>query len=317
MFPIRRAATCPRPQFEFRQDDPDGTFTVAALASLGYQEPERIVATIRNWLAGHVRALRSMRARELMTTMVPAILAVLSKQPSPDDAFSRFDRFITALPTGVQPLSLFQHNPALLERIAVVVGGAPRLAEHLARYPNALEGLISGEDQLSPKRILQTRIAGTARLDDSIQIIRRAVKERDFLLSVASLDGRLDADAAGRHRTALADAALSILVPRVLADFSTRFGEVPGGGLAVVAMGKAGGREMMLGSDLDLMLIYDHPPDATESHGGRALPSSQWFVRATQACVAALTTPGGRSDVCRGYAASPVRQPRAGRCIAA
>jgi [glutamine synthetase] adenylyltransferase / [glutamine synthetase]-adenylyl-L-tyrosine phosphorylase len=282
----------PRPQFEFRQDDPDGTFTVAALTSLGYQEPERIMATVRNWLAGHVRALRSMRARELMTTMVPAILTVLSKQPSPDDAFSRFDRFITALPTGVQPLSLFQHNPALLERIAVVVGGAPRLAEHLARYPSALEGLISGEDHLSPRRILQTRIAGTARLDDSIQIIRRAVKERDFLLSVASLDGRLDADAAGRHRTALADATLAILVPRVLADFATRFGEVPGGGLAVVAMGKAGGREMMLGSDLDLMLIYDHPPDATESQGGRALPSSQWFVRATQACVAALTTPG-------------------------
>ena len=68
-----------------------------------------------------------MRARELMTTMVPAILATLSKQSTPDEAFRRFDRFITALPTGVQPLSLFQHNPALLERIAIVVGGAPAL----------------------------------------------------------------------------------------------------------------------------------------------------------------------------------------------
>jgi [glutamine synthetase] adenylyltransferase / [glutamine synthetase]-adenylyl-L-tyrosine phosphorylase len=282
----------PRPEFDLRQDDPDETFTVEALKTLGFQEPERIMATVRSWLAGHVRALRSMRARELMTTMVPAILTALSKQSAPDEAFKRFDRFITALPTGVQPLSLFQHNPALLERIAVVVGGAPRLAEHLARYPNALEGLISSEDHLSPKRMLETRVAGTKRLDDSIQIIRRAVKERDFLLAVATLDGRLDADAAGRHRTALADATLSVLIPRVLADFSTRFGEVEGGGLAVVAMGKAGGREMMLGSDLDLMLIYDHPPDVTESHGRRAVPSSQWFVRATQACIAALTAPG-------------------------
>ena len=31
--------------------------------------------------------------------------------------------------------------------------------------------------------------------------------------------------------------------------------------MAVVAMGKAGGREMMAGSDLDLMLVYDHPTE--------------------------------------------------------
>ena len=62
--------------------------------------------------------------------------------------------------------------------------------------------------------------------------------------------------------------------------------------MAVVAMGKAGGREMMAGSDLDLMLIYDHPETVTESRGGRAMPVSQWFVRAAHAYVAAVTAPG-------------------------
>ena len=102
----------------------------------------------------------------------------------------------------------------------------------------------------------------------------------------------MDADAAGRQRSDLAEAALSVLVPRVLADCARRYGRVPGGALAVVAMGKAGGREMMAGSDLDLMFIYDHPADVTESRGGRSLPASQWFVRAVQACIAALTAPG-------------------------
>ena len=41
--------------------------------------------------------------------------------------------------------------------------------------------------------------------------------------------------------------------------------------MAVVAMGKAGGREMMAGSDLDLMFVYDHPPDVTESRGARTM----------------------------------------------
>ena len=66
-----------------------------------------------------------------MTTMVPAILATLGRQPNPDDAFNRFDRFISALPAGVQPMSLFQRNPSLLDRIAAVLGAAPMLSEHL------------------------------------------------------------------------------------------------------------------------------------------------------------------------------------------
>ena len=242
----------------------------------------------------------------------------MGRQANPDEAFNRFDRFISALPAGVQPMSLFQHNPLLLDRIAAVLGAAPMLSEHLARYPNALGGSADPtEEAVDAVRMLRSRMADAARLEDVIQVVRRAVKERDFFLSVATLEGRLDADASGRQRTALAEAALSVLVPRVLADFATRFGRVPGGALAVVAMGKAGGREMMAGSDLDLMFIYDHPADVTESRGARSLPASQWFVRAVQACIAALTAPGPEgADVCARHAVAAVGQQRADRRLA-
>jgi glutamate-ammonia-ligase adenylyltransferase len=280
------------PELDFRGDDPEPASTIAALQGLGYHDPKRIVTAARRWLTGRVRALRSGRARDLMTTMVPSILVTLGRQPNPDEAFNRFDRFISALPAGVQPMSLFQRNPKLLDRVAAVLGAAPMLSEHLARYPSALEGLLTTEDVVDVRRMLRSRMADAATLEDAIQIVRRAVKERDFFLSVATLEGRLDVDASGRQRAALAEAALSVLVPHVLADFATRFGHVPGGTLAVVAMGKAGGREMMAGSDLDLMFIYDHPADVNESRGARSLPASQWFVRAVQACIGALTAPG-------------------------
>ena len=285
------------PELDFRGDDTAPTATVAALTELGYEDPKRIVAAVRRWLAGRVRALRSTRARDLMTTMVPSILLNLGQQANPDEAFNRFDRFISALPAGVQPMSLFQHNPRLLDRIAAVLGAAPILSEHMARYPSALEGLLSGEEATNPARMLRSRIGGVSRLEDVIQVVRRAVKERDFFLSVATLEGRLNADQSGRQRTALAEAALSLLIPKVLADFATRFGRVPGGALAVVAMGKAGGREMMAGSDLDLMFIYDSPAGATESLGPRNLLPGQWFVRAVQACIAALTAPGPEGEM--------------------
>ncbi|HUA78004.1 MAG TPA: hypothetical protein VMA86_10050, partial [Acetobacteraceae bacterium] len=90
----------------------------------------------------------------------------------------------------------------------------------------------------------------------------------------------------------LADETLAALLPRVLADFARRYGRVPRGRMAVVLLGKGGGQEMMAGSDLDLMLIYDHPPEVSESRGARRLPASEWFIRAVHAFIAALSAPG-------------------------
>ena len=79
---------------------------------------------------------------------------------------------------------------------------------------------------------------------------RRTVRAEEFRLCVAQMEGAIGVDEAGRARTALADAALAELLPRVLEDHARRYGTVRGGGVAVVLLGKAGSREMMAGSDL-------------------------------------------------------------------
>ncbi len=281
----------PPPALDFSGTEEIPAATAATLAGLGYTDPAAAGAVVRGWQAGRLRALRSERARELLGSLLPALLAAFARQREPDAALARFDGFLSRLPAGVQLLSLFQRNPALLERIAAVLGAAPSLSEHLARTPAALEGLLAPEADADYARLLRVRLADAGALEDAIAIIRRTVREEDFSLSVATLEGRLDADAAGARRADLADAAIDALLGRVLADFAARYGRVPGGGLAVVLLGKAGGREMMAGSDLDLLLIYDHSPQASESRGGRALPASQWFVRAVHAFIAALTAP--------------------------
>ena len=283
--------TSPGPVLDFRGDDQTPPATVAALKHMGFGHPDRIIARIQAWGTGHVRALRSARARELMDQLLPSILARIGAQPHPDDAFTRFDRFLSAQLAGVQLLSLFQRNPPLIDRIAAVLGASPRLADHLAANASALEGLLSPAEDDAPAA-LRRRLRDARGLEDAIQVTSRAVKEEDFSVSVATMEGRLDVNEAGTRRTAMADAALRALLPLVQADFAARFGRVRGGGMAVVLLGKAGGREMLAGSDLDLMLIYDHPPEVTESRGARSLPVSQWFVRLAHAYVAALTAPG-------------------------
>ena len=276
-----------------RPNSPPSAVTAAALTAMGFAEPQRVLAAIAGWRQGRLRAFRSERARALLEQVLPELLQALAAQREPDAAFARADTLLGRLSGGVHVLSLFHRQPVLLERVAAVLGAAPSLADHLAQVPAALEGLLApGGAMPDPAALMQAQLADARDLDDAVALVRRTVRGEEFRLAVAQMEGRIDADAAGLARTALADAALTVLLPRVLAAHEARFGTVAGGGLAILLLGKAGGREMMAGSDLDLMLIYQHAADAGESDGPRRLPPSQYYIRAAHALVAALTAPG-------------------------
>ena len=246
----------------------------------------------QSWLAGRPRALRTQRARDLLRDLLPALGEVIDRQPSPPATWARLDEFVYRLPAGVQIFSLLRHNPALLDRLGDVLGAAPSLADHLASVPAALEGLMAPQDvDPAPGRALAAQLHDARAPDEALAIASRFVRGEEFRLAVAELDGRIDQDAAGAARTALAEAAIGQILPLVLRDHARRYGRLAGSGMVVVALGKAGSREMMAGSDLDLMLVYDHLDGAPESSGPVRQAPSQYFARAAQALVAALTVP--------------------------
>jgi glutamate-ammonia-ligase adenylyltransferase len=181
----------------------------------------------------------------------------------------------------------------LIDRIAVLLGAAPGLSDHLANHPGSLEGLLGSEEaRADPARVLRGQLVDAMTLEDTIALTRHFVSEEHFRIGVATLEGRMDADAAGLARTALADAALSTILGAVVASHTDRYGWLRGVAFAIVLLGKGGGREMMPGSDLDLMLIYDRPEDVEESQGPKPLAPSQWFARLVTAFTGALTAQG-------------------------
>jgi glutamate-ammonia-ligase adenylyltransferase len=273
------------------EDDPE---TLETLRRMGFREPGSVGSMVRGWHHGRPRATRSARARELLTELMPVLLAAFARQREPEAALARFDTLLNRLAAGVNFLSVLHRNPKLLDRLAGLLGAAPQLADHLARRPAALEGLLTGAAlEAQPLASLPALVREARDLDEALEATRRLVTERNFEVDAALLEGAVDADAAGLRRSAIADAAISALLPAVEADFARRFGKVPGGGLAVVAMGKLGGREMLPASDLDLILIYDHADEAEGSAGGaKSLAPSEYFIRLAQQVVAALTAPG-------------------------
>ena len=68
-------------------------------------------------------------------------------------------------------------------------------------------------------------------------------------------------------------------------------GAYPGGRVAVMGLGKLGSGELTAGSDIDLILLYDHDDDAPESLGPKPIDASRYFTRLTQRLIAALSAP--------------------------
>ena len=280
--------------FTGTDDDPD---TLATLAGLGFAEPRAISQTVRGWHHGRYRAVRSARAREMLTELTPALLRGLAETADPDGAFLRFDRFLRGLPAGVQLFSMLTAQPGLLKLLVQIVGGAPGLSDHLAEHSAVLDAVLS-EDfyaPLPPREEMVKSLNGALRLardyQDALDVTRRFVKERKFQLGVHLLRGLARAADVGRAYADLADSAILGLLPLVEAEMAERHGRFDGGRMAVIALGKLGGQEMSATSDLDLMFVYEYPePDAT-SDGPRPLTPGHYYARLSQRLINALTVP--------------------------
>jgi [glutamine synthetase] adenylyltransferase / [glutamine synthetase]-adenylyl-L-tyrosine phosphorylase len=277
----------------------DDRETAATLAQLGFADPGAVSGLIRGWHHGRLRATRSQRAREILTELTPEMLRIFGATQNPDAALTRFDRFLSRLPAGVQLFSLFYANPGLLRLVADVMAGAPHLADQLAQRPVLLDSVLT-EGVFAPlpdlaglAAGLDRMLAGTGDFAETLDALRRWAGERRFQVGVQLLGRALDGTSAGAALADIAETALNRLVPAVETAFAERHGRVPGGNFAVIGMGRLGSREMTLASDLDLILIYDAPPGSESSDGAQPLPTAAYFARLSQRLIGAVTAPTG------------------------
>ena len=274
-------------------DDPG---TVAALKEMGFSQPSEVLAIIRGWHHGRYPAVRSPRARERLTEVQPLLVAALADTADPDRALASFDRFISELPAGVQLFSLLRANPALLRLLADIMGTAPRLSRILSRRRRLLDAVLDPRTlgMLPTAEELDRIIAGE--LGDGehdIQYVldraRVVGSEQQFLIGIRVLSGAIKANQAGGAYALLAERLINALKGAVERELVRAHGQVPGGGAAILAMGKLGGREMTAASDIDIILIYDFDDTATQSDGARPLAPQQFYARLTQRLISALS----------------------------
>jgi [glutamine synthetase] adenylyltransferase / [glutamine synthetase]-adenylyl-L-tyrosine phosphorylase len=228
------------------------------LKALGYADP---TAALR-----HIAALSQgvTRQAEIQRQLLPAMLGWFAGAPNPDHGLLAFRQVSEALGTTPWYLRALRDEGAMAERLARILASSRYAVELLKRAPQTVQ-MLADDQELRPRSLAELMAemhAAAGRQSNSVAAVEaiRAIRRRElFRVAAGDLLGENDVLSVGQALTVLASATIdaTLAVAREAAG-----GDVPR--IAVIAMGRWGGREMSYASDADAMFVME---DAADSNG--------------------------------------------------
>src|SRR5690554_880393 len=274
------------------------------LAAAGFGDAGEVDAALRDFVRSpSVRDL-SDAARARLDRVMPVMLQASAPADRPLQAMRRLLALLHNILRRSAYLALLDEQPSALERLIDLVTRSAFLAERVAAHPLLLDELLDARAEGPlPERALFARACAHALQREDLEQALFALNETrqalSFRIALAVLDGRLQARDATRQLAWLADAVVEVVLELARRDLCESRGDIEGARFAVLGYGSLGGEELGVGSDLDLVFLYDAPADAqsepapANAGGGRPLDAPRWFARLAQKVVALLGTVTG------------------------
>lgn len=212
------------------------------------------------------------RSREAFPALADAVLGAVLDAAAPEQAarylrafFARFSQ------PGVYTRLLGEDRRAAL-RLVEAFGASVFIGDALTLHPELADALLFTRRTPGPEdaragvaaAITEARVVEEEPEEALVAALRRAKAKVTIEVGLADLASVIDVRETTRVLSSLADASLEAATRFAL---GTAEGE-PVRGLAVLAMGKLGGREIGYGSDLDVLFLFDPaaaPPDRDPS----------------------------------------------------
>ncbi len=263
----------------------------AALARLGFAD----VAVARAELARarrHSGSPLAPGASERAARIGASLLGEIAASADPDQALRYLVDLIARRGEAWSIWPLLDEQPAICRLLGSLLGASAYLARTLVDTPELIDLFIElGQtsatrtaEQISAE--LASRLASIDRADpEAVWSAIAEVKNGHVLrVGLADFAGALDALAVCEQLTAIAEACLAHALAIVEQQLTERYGPPPEGGrLAVLGLGKLGGRELGYAADLDVVFVFDAPGHAANDAG-----AIEWFSRCAQRLLGAL-----------------------------
>jgi glutamate-ammonia-ligase adenylyltransferase len=228
------------------------------LAALGYDGPQSALT--------HLGALinQSGRRGRVQSVLLPRLLDWLSDTPDPDAGLLAYRRVSEALAGQRWYLSTLRDKPAVAKRLMNVLGTSAYVPDLLMRAPEVIQNYSDGPSgpkllDVDSEAVAGALIASAGRHTDPVRAIAvaRSLRRRE-LARVASADllGMLEVTDVCAALTSVWVAVLQAALDAVIRVNLPDGGDAPAA-IAVIGMGRLGGRELGYGSDADVMFVCE------------------------------------------------------------
>ncbi|PZE39318.1 bifunctional [glutamine synthetase] adenylyltransferase/[glutamine synthetase]-adenylyl-L-tyrosine phosphorylase [Curtobacterium sp. MCPF17_031] len=242
-------------------------------------------------LSGSLERIAALEARPGSDLRVPIADAesVWAATADPDGALLALERLIESAPEQLRPVLA---DPGATERLVRLLGASTGLAEFLQRRPDELALVL---DPVAPP---WSQERYTASLDQAVdgssgETARRRlrVRYRRHLAQIALFDVLHPSPTEAFPDVAagladLAGAALDAAVTVARREVPFPVADVAATPLAVIAMGKAGARELNYVSDVDVIFVTE-PTEPTEGDDAPRISTDRAVLIATRLAIAA------------------------------
>ncbi|MGL5816130.1 MAG: bifunctional [glutamine synthetase] adenylyltransferase/[glutamine synthetase]-adenylyl-L-tyrosine phosphorylase [Phycicoccus sp.] len=264
----------------------------AEIARLGFADPHRALALLSD---PAVAALIDTRDRVEEGGLAESIAEV----PDPDGALLGLVRFmetVDADPSLTAPVTAALREPGpARSRLLAVLGSSATLADHLVAHPEQWSAVVAAGPLEVGEQVARL-VAAVRHPDDAPPADALRIAYREQLLGIAAVDLTAPDPVAALPGTAaaLADLAQAALEAALVVATDEAGPDAARTRLAVIAMGKAGGRELNYLSDVDVIFVAEPADGAAEEESTAA--ATDLATRMMRIC-SASTAAGTRWQV--------------------
>jgi len=253
-----------------------------ALRATGFLDPERARLNLRLMAEGRPLVPYPDQVRHAFNTMLPTILDCLWKSPDPDTALNQLEQLFSATGARTAYLDLLAGEPELMETLINLLAQGELVGQLLVSQPELIRSLLDqNKASRRPRKTaflsaLAPALEPGLALSDRMERLRRLKQAEELGIISRTVRGPINPERLGVELTILAEAAVSVAWLAAYSMVREETGDPRDAQGAwcpscIVGVGKFGGRELTVGSDLDLFVLYAQDgrtdgPKAVENH---------------------------------------------------
>ncbi|HAK59441.1 MAG TPA: bifunctional [glutamate--ammonia ligase]-adenylyl-L-tyrosine phosphorylase/[glutamate--ammonia-ligase] adenylyltransferase [Nitrospiraceae bacterium] len=270
-----------------------------ALRQHGFRDSARAYRNLMLLREGTAFVHQTPRSRKAFGEMFPALFEELVASPDPDMALNHLESYLAAQDSWDALQSIIEQDRLVVKIMIGIFSNSDYFSRMLVSAPALLEDLLDASRSAGVGTKADFFSGLTAAMEtgdvlsEKLDALRHVKHREEIRIGMADLLSRFPTPVVSRMLSKLAEACLTASLDLAAAETARRYNRADSWtGLAVVGVGKLGGREITYASDLDILFVYAEDRSGTPPEGLTVFEYSSKIAEKTIAYLTTMTREG-------------------------